>query len=186
MRGHSSSKLCVFCGLGFLLRLFPFCSACLPCFHRVDNLSKYFSALKEQEKRFKVMEAQVSNIFIGIYNSFRISPCFSNLMVVWQTPFRDKGKEKWICIMISLSLLFSLWWYMYVKKHFWPPGERRRGNTAFLALFTSLLEKRLVPSLRMLLEGMLHLPLSILFLCPTFSFFKTDNFENTHILSDLI
>ena len=47
-------------------------------FHRVDNLSKYFSGLKEQEKRFKVMEAQVSNIFIGIYISFRISPHLSN------------------------------------------------------------------------------------------------------------
>uniref|UniRef100_A0A8D2NHY0 Transient receptor potential cation channel subfamily M member 5 n=1 Tax=Zonotrichia albicollis TaxID=44394 RepID=A0A8D2NHY0_ZONAL len=36
---------------------------CLLCFHRVDNLSKYFSGLKEQEKRFKVLEAQVSCIF---------------------------------------------------------------------------------------------------------------------------
>uniref|UniRef100_A0A8C5TX78 Transient receptor potential cation channel subfamily M member 5 n=1 Tax=Malurus cyaneus samueli TaxID=2593467 RepID=A0A8C5TX78_9PASS len=32
---------------------------CLLCFHRVDNLSKYFSGLKEQEKRFKALEAQV-------------------------------------------------------------------------------------------------------------------------------
>uniref|UniRef100_U3KAF6 Transient receptor potential cation channel subfamily M member 5 n=1 Tax=Ficedula albicollis TaxID=59894 RepID=U3KAF6_FICAL len=32
---------------------------CLLCFHRVDNLSKYFSGLKEQEKRFKVLEAQI-------------------------------------------------------------------------------------------------------------------------------
>lgn len=41
----------------------PFCSRCLLSFHRVDNLSKYFSGLKEQEKRFKVLEAQVSSIF---------------------------------------------------------------------------------------------------------------------------
>lgn len=69
----------------------------------MDNLSKYFSGLKEQEKRFKVMEAQVSNSVIGIYISFRISPCLSHLMVVWQTLFRDKGKEKCISIMVSLS-----------------------------------------------------------------------------------
>ncbi|KAK2523314.1 Trpm5, partial [Columba guinea] len=40
--------------------------ACLLCFHRVDNLSKYFSGLKEQEKRFKVMEAQVSHLLLYI------------------------------------------------------------------------------------------------------------------------
>lgn len=55
----------------------PLRSACLLYFHRVDNLSKYFRGLKEQEKRFKVMEAQVSNSFIGICIDFRIASCFS-------------------------------------------------------------------------------------------------------------
>lgn len=60
-KGHV--KLQMVCVLCFLLRPLLFCSRCLLCFHRVDNLSKYFSGLKEQEKRFKVLEAQVSSIF---------------------------------------------------------------------------------------------------------------------------
>uniref|UniRef100_A0A8B9BNM3 Transient receptor potential cation channel subfamily M member 5 n=1 Tax=Anser brachyrhynchus TaxID=132585 RepID=A0A8B9BNM3_9AVES len=57
------------------LKAFPFHSARHFCFHRVDNLSKYLSGLKEQERRLKVIESQVSNSFAGIYISFRISLC---------------------------------------------------------------------------------------------------------------
>lgn len=63
--------------LGISSPVSPLRSACLLCFHRVDNLSKYFRGLKEQEKRFKVMEAQVSNSFIGVCIDFRIALCFS-------------------------------------------------------------------------------------------------------------
>ncbi|NWX97608.1 TRPM5 protein, partial [Nothoprocta ornata] len=35
--------------------------------NKVDSLAKYFSGLKEQEKRFKVIESQVSNSFVSIY-----------------------------------------------------------------------------------------------------------------------
>uniref|UniRef100_A0A8B9S3T4 Transient receptor potential cation channel subfamily M member 5 n=1 Tax=Apteryx owenii TaxID=8824 RepID=A0A8B9S3T4_APTOW len=48
--------------------------------NKVDSLSKYFSGLKEQEKRFKVIESQVSNSFISIYISFELSPCFFHLL----------------------------------------------------------------------------------------------------------
>lgn len=63
VKGHGYSK--VRHGLCFMIspEASRFCSRCLLCFHRVDNLSKYFSGLKEQEKRFKVLEAQVSSIF---------------------------------------------------------------------------------------------------------------------------
>lgn len=63
LKSHGCSK--VTHGLCFTIssEASPFCSRCLLCFHRVDNLSKYFSGLKEQEKRFKVLEAQVSSIF---------------------------------------------------------------------------------------------------------------------------
>lgn len=62
-KGHACSKATH--SLYFMISsdTFPFCSRGLLSFHRVDNLSKYFSGLKEQEKRFKVLEAQVSSIF---------------------------------------------------------------------------------------------------------------------------
>lgn len=66
VKGHGCSK--VTRGLCSMIssEASPFCSRCLLCVHRVDNLSKYFSGLKEQEKRFKVLEAQVSSICYAI------------------------------------------------------------------------------------------------------------------------
>uniref|UniRef100_A0A8C3GDQ3 Transient receptor potential cation channel subfamily M member 5 n=1 Tax=Cairina moschata TaxID=8855 RepID=A0A8C3GDQ3_CAIMO len=49
--------------------------------NKVDNLSKYLSGLKEQERRLKVIESQVSNSFVGILIRFRISVSFIFLWI---------------------------------------------------------------------------------------------------------
>lgn len=83
----------------------------------------------------------------------------------------------------TFLIVFSLVIYTR-KKRFLTSGRKQNSNTAFLALFATL-EKCLFPSLRMLLEGNASSSPSILFLLPTFFFFKIVNFENMCILSDL-